>query len=46
MIGGARAGAICAAFNNRITDGMISQKRKKPAQESTIRAAMLALSRL
>jgi uridine phosphorylase len=46
MIGGARAGTICAAYNNRITDEMISPKQKKPAQEGTIRAAMLALSRL
>lgn len=46
MISGARAGTICAAFNNRATDEMISPKQKKPAQEGTIRAAMLALSRL
>ncbi|MFO7618922.1 MAG: nucleoside phosphorylase [Thermoplasmata archaeon] len=46
MIGGARAGTICAAYNNRITDEMISTKQKKPAQEGTIKAAMLALSRL
>jgi uridine phosphorylase len=46
MIGGARAGTICAAYNNRATDEMISAKQKKPAQEGTIKAAMLALSRL
>jgi len=46
MIGGARAGTICAAYNNRITDEMITPKQKKPAQEGTIKAAMLALSRL
>jgi len=46
MIGGAKAGTICATYNNRITDEMISSKQKKPAQEGTIRAAMLALSRL
>ncbi len=46
MISGARAGAICAAYNNRITNEMISKEQKKPAQEGTIKAAMLALSRL
>ena len=46
MIGGARAGTICAAYNNRITEEMISAKQKGPAQEGSIRAAMLALSKL
>ena len=46
MIGGARAGAICAAYNNRITDEMITPEQKGPAQEGAIKAAMLALSRL
>ena len=46
MISGAKAGTICAAYNNRITDEMISSEQKGPAQEGTIKAAMLALSRL
>ena len=46
MISGARAGAICTAYNNRITNEMISNQQMKPAQEGTIKAAMLALSRL
>ncbi len=46
MISGARSGTICAAYNNRITDEIISKEQKKPAQEGTIKAAMLALSRL
>ena len=45
-ISGARAGAICVAYNNRITDEMITPEQKGPAQEGAIKAAMLALSRL
>jgi uridine phosphorylase len=45
QIGGARAGTICAAYNNRITDEMISAKKMRAAQEGTLKTAMLALSR-
>ncbi len=44
MIGGARAGAICAAFNNRITDEMISEGEKRGAEERCLRAALSALT--
>jgi uridine phosphorylase len=45
-IGGARAGAVCAAFNNRITDKVISTGIKHEAEERCLRVAMTALSRL
>jgi uridine phosphorylase len=45
-IGGARAGAICACFNNRITDEVIGVKDKDKSEEECIRAAMTALTTL
>ncbi len=46
MISGARAGTICAAFNNRITDEIIKKEDKKRAELNTIKAAMEALVNL
>ncbi len=46
MIGGARAGAICACFNNRITDEVIGVEDKHKAEEGCLRAAMTALTTL
>jgi uridine phosphorylase len=45
-IGGARAGAVCVVFNNRITDEVISFDKKHEAEERCLRAAMTTLSRL
>lgn len=46
MISGARAGAICVCFNNRITDQVIGKNEKHKAEENCIRAAMEALANL
>ncbi len=44
MITGAKAGTICAAFNNRATDKIISKEDKHPAEQRTIKAAMETLT--
>lgn len=46
MLSGARAGTICAAFNNRITDKIISKEDKPIAEKKTIQTAMEALLNL
>ena len=45
-ISGAKAGTICAAFNNRITDEIIGKDDKQIAEKNTILAAMEALVNL